>query len=358
MSDRKTCAVIGATGIAGQQFLACLEDHPWFEITALAASPRSAGKTYLDALRQANGSIGWWCGGMPGEHLTSMTVQDGAKLDPGAFDLIFTAVESDAAREIEPRLAAVTPTFSTASAFRYSDDVPLILPGINNAHIPLIERQRKERGWQGFVLPIPNCTTTGLAITLAPLHRAFGIDFAVMTSMQAVSGAGRNGGVLSLDVLDNIIPYIPKEEAKVQKETQKILGDLADGAITHADFGITCTCTRVAVIDGHFETVAVSLQRPASVGEARAAMEEAGSDLAGLPSAPTRLIKVHDDPFRPQPRLDRDLEKGMVTSVGRLREDDVLPNGLKYVLVSHNTSMGAARGATLLAEVAVSQGLV
>jgi len=357
MSDKKQVAVIGATGIAGQQFLACLKDHPWFKITALAASPRNAGKHYREAIQQADGSIGWWCGDMPDDDILDMVVEDGSTMDPERFDLIFTAVESDAAKEIEPRLAKHRPVFSTASAFRMAEDVPLILPGVNTHHLPLVERQ-KARGWNGFVLPIPNCTTTGLGITLAPLHRAFGIDFVVMTSMQAVSGAGRNGGVLSLDVIDNIIPYIPKEEEKVQAETQKVLGTLTEDKIVPANFGVTCSCTRVAVLDGHTETVAVALKQSATVGEARQAMESMGEEVRGLPSAPTQLIKVLDDPFRPQPKLDRDTENGMVTSVGRLREDHVLPNGLKFVLVSHNTQMGAARGATLLAEIAIKQGLL
>jgi aspartate-semialdehyde dehydrogenase len=247
--------------------------------------------------------------------------------------------------------------FSTASAFRMADDVPIILPGVNNHHLSLVERQQRERGWKGFVLPIPNCTTTGLGIALAPLYKEFGIQFVVMTSMQAVSGAGRNGGVLALDVVDNLVPYIPKEEQKVQAETQKVLGAVTDARIEPAKFGVTCTCTRVAVLDGHTETVALSLENPATVGEARAAMEAMGAELEGLPSAPKALIHVHDDPFRPQPRLDRDLGNGMVTSVGRLRADDVLPNGLKFVLVSHNTKMGAAAGATLVAELAVREGL-
>ena len=358
MSTRRRAAVIGATGIAGQQFLACLGDHPWFEVAGLAASPRNAGKSYRDALRQPNGSVGWWCGGLPNDRILDMVLQDASALDPGDYDVIFTAVESDAARELEPRLAAVRPVFSTASAFRMEPDVPLVIPGINSSHLALVDRQRKNRGWKGFVLPIPNCTTTGLAIALAPLHALFGVKFAVVTSLQAVSGAGRNGGVLTLDVLDNVIPYIPKEEEKVATEAQKILGVLSGDTVAPASFGITATCTRVAVLDGHTETVAVSLAQPATPDEARVAMEAIGSELEGLPSAPTRLIHVHDDPFRPQPRLDRDLERGMVTSVGRLRADHVLPNGLKFVLVSHNTSMGAARGATLLAELCVREGLM
>ena len=355
---RRRVAIVGATGIAGQQFVACLKGHPWFEVTALAASARSAGKTYREALQQPNGMLAWFCGAPPDDATMAMTVQDSASLDPDAFDVIFTAVESDAARELEPRYAARTPTFSTAAAFRMEEDVPLIIPGVNNEHLPLVEVQRKGRGWKGFVLPIPNCTTTGLAVALKPLHAAFGLELVVMTSLQAVSGAGRQGGVLGLDIIDNVIPYIPKEEEKVQRETQKILGTLHGERIAPCPVGVTCTCTRVGVLDGHFETAAVSLGRKASVAEARAAMEELGQDLRGLPSAPERLIFVHDDPFRPQPRLDRDRGAGMVTTVGRLREDTVLKNGLKFVLVSHNTRMGAASGATLLAELCVREGLV
>jgi aspartate-semialdehyde dehydrogenase len=358
MNQRKRVAVIGATGIAGQQFLDALVDHPWFEVTALAASPRSAGKAYCDAIRQPSGAMAWWCEKPCDPNFLEMTVQDAATLDPEAFDLIFTAVESDAARELEPRFAAHVPVFSTASAFRREPDVPLILPGVNNHHLPLVQRQRQERGWKGFVLPIPNCTTTGLAIALKPLQAAFGLDLVVMTSIQAVSGAGRHGGVLAMDVIDNLIPYIPKEEEKVQWETQKILGELVGNQIRPNDARITCTCTRAAVIDAHFETVAVSLRRPAEVAEARAAMEALGTDLEGLPSAPEQLIFVHDDPFRPQPRLDRNRGDGMVTTVGRLRNDEALENGLKFVLVSHNTRMGAARGAMLLAELTIREGLL
>jgi len=356
--ERKKVAVIGATGIAGQQFLVSLADHPWFEVTALAASPRSAGKRYQDALRQSNGAVAWWCEEDCDPTFMNMIVRDSSELDPTDFDLIFTAVESDAAREIEPRFAVHRPVFSTASAFRREEDVPLVIPGVNSHHLPLVQRQKETRGWNGFVLPIPNCTTTGLAVALKPLHDAFGVNLSVMTSMQAVSGAGRNGGVLSMDVIDNLIPYIPKEEEKVQWETRKILGNLVGNSIQMAPTAITGTCTRVATIDAHTITVAVSLDNPATIGEARTAMESLGTDLNGLPTAPEQLIYVHDDPFRPQPRLDRNRGDGMITSVGRLRKDDVLKNGLKFVLVSHNTRMGAARGAILLAELSIRQGLL
>jgi aspartate-semialdehyde dehydrogenase len=227
-----------------------------------------------------------------------------------------------------------------------------MVPGVNFAHARLIEQQRRRRGWRGFVTPLPNCTTMGLVITLKPLLDAFGIRRVVMTSMQGISGAGRSPGVVALDIVDNIIPYIVGEEEKVAKETGKILGTLGEGGIAPTRFPVSATCTRAAVIEGHTEAVTLSTERPCSVDEAVHAMRAYGEELARLrlPSAPRRMIVVHDDPFRPQPRLDRDADGGMATSVGRVRPDTALDNGLKYVLVSHNTKMGAAKGAVLVAE--------
>ena len=200
--------------------------------------------------------------------------------------------------------------------------------------------------------PGPNCTIVGLAMTLKPLEEAFGIQHVVMTSLQSVSGAGRSPGVMSLDILDNVIPYIPKEEEKVEAETRKVLGTIAGDTVEPAPFRVSATCTRVPVLDGHTEAVYVSLKRAATVDDVKHALREWGKDFValGLPSCPTALIDVSDDPYRPQPRLDRDREDGMLTSVGRVRADHALPNGIKYMLVSHNTKMGAARGAILVAE--------
>ncbi len=348
---KKKVAVIGATGIAGQQFLAALPNHPDFEITHLAASPRSAGKSYLEALQEPNGSTGWWCDEPLDPKYAAMTVLDSAEFDARDVDIVFTATESDAAKIIEPKYAQTTPVISTASAFRYENDVPIFIPGVNNDHAVLIDRQKRERGWKGFVTPIPNCTTTGLAIALKPIFDNWGIEKVVMTSMQAMSGAGRRGGVLGLDAIENVIPFIPGEEEKVQKETQKILGSLHGEQIESARFPISATCTRVAVLDGHFETVFVATEKPCSVDEVKAAMREFTGGLTGLPTAPTPMIHVFDDPFRPQPRRDRDLGGGMTTSVGRMREEKALgENGVKFVLVSHNTKAGAAKGAILVAE--------
>jgi aspartate-semialdehyde dehydrogenase len=228
---------------------------------------------------------------------------------------------------------------------------------VNLDHAQLIEVQRKRRGWKGFITPGPNCTTTGLAITLKPLDVAFGIERVVMTSMQSVSGAGRSPGVLGLDIIDNVVPYIAKEEEKVEKETKKILGTFSGDGITDGKFAVSCTCTRVNVIEGHTEAVFVGLRKRASVDEVKSAMREFGQEFLALklPSAPRHLITVSDDPYRPQPRLDRDNEDGMTTTVGRVREDAVV-GGVKYMLVSHNTKMGAAKGAMLVAEYLVHTG--
>lgn len=350
--NHKKVAVIGATGVAGQQFLASLADHPIFEITVLAASARSAGKTYQQALTNEAGALQWFCPEPLAPRFASMPVQDALAFDARDVDLVFAAVESDAARDLEPRYAKTTPVISTASAFRYEPDVPIFIPGVNMNHAALLATQKKNRRWQGFITPVPNCTATGLVMTLKPLQDRFGIRSVVMTSLQSCSGAGRSPGVMGLDILDNVIPYIPKEEEKVQRETQKILGRMVQDAIEPAPFPVSATCTRVPVLDGHTEAVYVSLERSAELADIKAALAEFGSEFAALklPSSPSSLIHVTDDPFRPQPRRDRDREDGMATTVGRLRVDPALPNGIKYLLVSHNTKMGAAKGAILVAE--------
>ncbi|HZP40637.1 MAG TPA: aspartate-semialdehyde dehydrogenase [Candidatus Binatia bacterium] len=358
---RRRVAVVGATGIAGQQFLASLAGHPWFEVTALAASARSAGRTYAEAIRDASGARRWWVADAePAADFLALQVQDATRLDPGSVDIVFAAVESDAARELEPLYARAVPVISTASAFRYEADVPIALPGVNLAtHLPLVAEQRRRRGWKGFVLPLPNCTTVGLAISLKPILDAFGIARVLMTSLQGISGAGRSPGVVALDIVDNVIPYIPKEEEKVATETAKILGRLGEGGIEPHPAAVGATCTRVGVLEGHTLSIIVETERRCDPAAAAEAMRAFRGDYAGLglPSAPAHPILVHDDPFRPQPRLDRDAEGGMATSVGRIRSEPAVPNGLKYVALSHNTRMGAAHGAVLVAEYLCHAGL-
>ena len=354
-------AIVGATGIVGQQFVLALQQHPWFRIEALAASRRSAGRTYGEALRDpGTGALRWYAGLLPDKTIFDLPVEDAETLEASRFDVIFTGIESDAAQALEPQYAKSCPVLSTASAFRYEDDVPVLIPGVNDDHARLVEQQRRQRGWKGFISPNPNCTTVGLAISLAPLVRAFGVDTVVMTSLQAVSGAGRNGGVLSLDIIDNIIPYIPKEEDKVRREVSKILGQVTTAGLEPWPMRISATCTRVPVMDGHTASVLAVTSRQASVSEAREAMASFGREFVelGLPSSPRQFIVMHDDPYRPQPRLDRDTDDGMATVVGRLRADTAFDNGLQYVVLSHNTKMGAAKGTVLAAEMLVHKGYI
>ena len=354
-------AIVGATGIVGQQFLVALKNHPWIEITALAASERSAGRSYKEAISDArSGALRWFCQEPPSEEVMTMPVQNAAEMDISALDIVFSAVESDQAKILEPKFAREKAVISTASAFRYDEDVPILIPGINSEHTKLINVQRKARGWKGFITPIPNCTTAGLAITLKPIYESFGVNAVIMTSMQALSGAGRSPGVIGLDILDNVIPFIVGEEEKVQQETQKILGSFAGNTVNPARFNVSCTCTRVNVREGHTESVFVSAQKTCAVDEITRVLREYNGLVGGaeLPSAPRHMIIVHEDPFRPQPRLDRDAEDGMATVVGRIRKDNVLENGIKYLLVSHNTKMGAAKGAVLVAELLIRDGYI
>jgi aspartate-semialdehyde dehydrogenase len=346
--------VLGATGIAGQQVLAALRQHPWFCVSALSGSERSAGKPFEQAIRDASGASRWFADGAPDPAVMSLVCLSSEQLLEAPIDLLFSAVSKEVAHDWEPRFAQRLPVISTASAFRYEADVPILVPGINDAHAPALKEQQRNRGWRGFIAPIPNCTTTGLAVSLKPLQDAFGIRAVMMTSMQAVSGAGRSDGVLALDVIDNVVPFIPGEEEKVEKETRKILG----GWGSSAPFAVSCTCTRVNVQDGHTESVFVGLEREADAQEAAEAMEGFKTEsLRGLPSAPPRLLQLVNDPFRPQPRRDRDAGDGMTVTVGRLREEPVL-KGVKYVVLSHNTKLGAGKGAALLAEVLTREGYV
>jgi aspartate-semialdehyde dehydrogenase len=353
--------VVGATGIVGQQFIVALKGHPWIEIAALAASEKSAGRSYKEAITDVqSGALRWFCQEPPVEEVMAMPVQNAAEIHVSALDIIFSAIESDHAKTLEPKFARDKAVISTASAFRYDEDVPVLIPGINSEHAKLIDVQRKARGWKGFITPIPNCTTTGLAITLKPIYESFGVNAVIMTSMQALSGAGRSPGVIGLDILDNVIPFIAGEEEKVQRETQKILGNFAGNSVNPAKFNASCTCTRVNVREGHTESVFVSTQKVCEVAEVARAMREynGSANEVDLPSTPKHMIIVHEDPFRPQPRLDRDAEDGMATVVGRIRQDSVLKNGIKYLLVSHNTKMGAAKGAVLVAELLIRDGYI
>jgi len=350
---KKKVAIIGVTGAVGQEFVLSLKDHPWFEVTQIAASERSAGKNYVDAIRDPDsGIIKWEVGGEIPEYIKGMTVKKIDEIDVAELDLVFSAVESNAARDIETKFAKDIPVISTSSAYRYEDDVPILIPGINDEQAELLDIQKKNRGWKGWVAPLPNCTTTGLAITMKPLYEKYGAKKVMMTSMQAISGGGRSPGVSAMDVTDNIIPYIPMEENKVRIETKKILGKLKDGKIEPADIRVSCTCTRVPVIDGHTESVFVETEKEVDPKNAKETYEQYNKEISvvGLPSAPKDYYAVHEDPTRPQPRIERQVGDGMTTTIGRLEKEELFDHGLKYILFSHNKKMGSAKGAVLLAE--------
>ena len=357
--DKKRVAIIGVTGAVGQEFVQSLENHPWFEVTQIAASERSANKNYLDAIKDTSGIIAWDVGGEIPEYIKSMTVRKIDDLDVSQLDLVFSAVESVAARDIETKMAADLPVISTSSAYRYEEDVPILIPGINDEQTELLEVQKKNRNWKGWIAPLPNCTTTGLAITLKPLLEKYGAKKVMMTSMQAISGGGKSG-VSAMGITDNIIPYIPKEEEKVRIETRKILGKLKDGKIEDADIKISCTCTRVPVIDGHTESVFVETSKEVDPLKAKDTYNQCNSEVSvvGLPSAPEKYYAFHEDPTRPQPRMERSVGDGMTTTIGRVEKEELFDHGLKYMLFSHNKKMGSAKGAVLLAEMLYKKGKI
>ena len=357
--DKKRVAIIGVTGSVGQEFVLSLNNHPWFEVTQIAASERSAGKKYPDAIREPSGIIAWDVGGEIPEYIKNMTVRRVDEIDTSQLDLVFSAVESEAARDIETNMASELPVISTSSAYRYEEDVPILIPGVNDEQVELLELQKKNRNWKGWVAPLPNCTTTGLAITLKPLLEKYGAKKVMMTSMQAISGGGKSG-VSAMGITDNIIPYIPKEEEKVRIETRKILGKLKDGKIEDADIRISCTCTRVPVIDGHTESVFVETEKEIDPKAAKETYNEYNKSIsvAGLPSAPKDYYAFHEDPTRPQPRMEREVGGGMTTTIGRVEKEELFENGLKYMLFSHNKKMGSAKGAVLLAEMLYKKGKI
>ena len=357
--NRKRVAILGVTGSVGQEFVQSLEDHPWFKVTQIAASERSAGKSYLDAIRNPGGIIGWDVGGEIPDYIKTMQVKQIDELDIENLDLVFSAIESKAARDIETKMAAHLPVISTSSAYRYEEDVPILIPGINDEHSDLLDIQKKNRNWKGWVAPLPNCTTTGLVITLKPLVEMYGAKKVLMTSMQAISGGGKSG-VAAMDIAGNILPYIPNEEGKVKRETRKILGKFDGKKINDADIRVSCTCTRVPVVDGHTESVFVETSQSIDPEKAKELynMCNRNSSVTGLPSAPKNYYAFHEDPTRPQPRMEQSVGDGMTTTIGRVEREELFNNGLKYMLFSHNKKMGSAKGAVLLAEMLYKKGKI
>lgn len=349
---KRKVAILGATGAVGQRFIQLLDGHPWFEIEVLAASERSAGKKYQNACSWILDSE------MPCEIAEMNVVNSDLKSveEAGNVDIVFSSLPAEVAKPLEIEFAKEYPVFSKASAHRLEEDVPLLIPEVNPDHLALISIQRKRRKWNGFICTDPNCSTIQLAMTLKPLM-AYGVSNVIVSTMQALSGAGYPG-VASLDIIDNVIPYIQGEEEKMQRETLKILGKSDGSKVCPASFRMSTSCNRVNVRDGHVECVFVKLQSKPSIKE----IEEAFKSFSGkpqelkLPSAPKRPIIVRNEPSRPQPRFDRDAGEGMSITVGRLREDPVLT--IKYICLGHNTIRGAAGASLLSAELAAKEGYI
>ena len=347
MSSKIPVGILGATGVVGQRFIQLLEGHPWFEVAWLAASDRSEGKPYAEAAR-------WRLKTQIPASVARMRVSPATP--DGAPKVIFAALDSSIAAEMEPRFAeAGHAVITNSSALRMVKDVPLVIPEVNADHVKLIECQAWRRKNGGFVVTNPNCSAIGLVIALAPLHQRFGIETVMAVTMQAVSGAGYPG-VASLDILGNVIPYIAKEEEKMEEETLKLLGKLNGSGVIPAPFKMSAQCNRVAVEDGHTESVSIKLKKNVdkdSVLEAWNSFRSVPQEKK-LPSAPEIPVRYVDSSDRPQPRFDVEFGHGMTTTVGRLRPCSVLD--WKFTVLSHNTIRGAAGAALLNAELLKVEG--
>lgn len=348
MAEKIPVGVLAATGSVGQRFIQLLDGHPWFEVTAISGSERTQGGLYGEVCKWVlSEPMPAWAHGMRVLEST-----------PEAFDtpLVFSALPSSPAKEIEPQFAkAGVLVCSNASAYREAPDVPILLPEVNPEHVRLLDQQRQGRGWPGGIVTNPNCTSTGMTVALKALQDAFGLQHVFAVSLQALSGAGYPG-VASLDILDNVIPYIGGEEEKVEWEPRKMLGHYQEGEIQLADFVISAHTNRVAVSDGHLVCLSVAFERRASAAQAAEALSSYTADAAvqELPSAPRPLIRVLEEKDRPQPRLDRMTGKGMTTVVGRIRPDPIYD--VRLVVLSHNTIRGAAGGSIFNAELLVDRG--
>ncbi len=340
--------VLGATGMVGQRIVKLLSTHPWFELTEVAASERSSGKLYADAIR-------WHLEGPVPEVARKLVVKDlDANLD---CDFVFSALDSSVAGEAEEKFArSGYPVVSNSKNHRMDPDVPLLIPEVNAGHVQAIPVQQKNRGYDtGFIVTNPNCSTAGLVVVLKPLADAFGIEKLFVVTMQAISGAGYPG-ISGMDILGNVVPYISGEEEKMEEEPQKILGKWDGSRYIGAGLGISAHCNRVPVVDGHTECVSVRLKKTATLDEVRAALRafQVSEELAELPTAVKNPVVVMDEPDRPQPRKDANLGNGMAAVVGRVRECPLLD--VKLTLLSHNLVRGAAGAALLNAELLAAKG--
>lgn len=337
--------VLGATGMVGQRFIQLLENHPDFELTALAASSRSAGKRYEDATT-------WYLDEEMPESVRDIIVTE---TTPEAMsndvDIVFSSIPTDLALKIEKDFAKDYVVASNASAHRMKKNIPLVIPEVNPEYLDMIDAQQKENNWDGFIVTNPNCSTIALTLSLKPIVDNFDIKSIRVSTMQAISGAGYNG-VPSMAIVDNLVPYIGNEEEKMESETLHLLGNYNGDTVVNPDFKLSASCHRVPVIDGHTEAVFIELEDDFKIDD----VEDKMANFKGLPqkldlySAPKNPVIVKQEQDRPQPRMDRNAGNGMAVSVGRLRKDQAFDNSFKYVLVGHNTIRGAAGASVLNAE--------
>jgi aspartate-semialdehyde dehydrogenase len=342
-------SILGATGAVGQRFVEMLVHHPYFEIVALTGSDRSAGKPYGQACR-------WVLTGSIPKEVRELLIQPTSTNMPGK--VAFSALPAPVAREWEPKLAEVGyAVCSNASALRLTPGVPLLIPEINYNHLEMIPLQRSQLGWKGMAVTSPNCTTNGIAMTLKPLDDAFGVEAVFASTMQAISGAGYPG-LASLDIQDNVIPFINGEEEKIQTETNLLLGKMKNGMRVDAQIQISAHANRVAVLDGHTIALSIKFKHKPSVDDAIQILENfrGPTEVQQMPTAPEQPILVRQEPDRPQPRRDRDAGNGMSISVGRIRPCSLFD--LRMVSVVHNTVRGAAGGSVLNAELLYARGLL
>lgn len=345
--------VLGATGTVGQRFVQLLADHPWFEVAAVTGSARTAGRPF-------RAGVNWVIGGDIPPAVADLIVQPTEPaLDlPGQPPIVFSALPTAEALEWEPKFAAAGyAVITNASAFRMTPDVPLLIPEINPDHTGLIPAQQARHNWPGFIVASPNCSTTSAILPLKVFQDAFGLEAAVIVTMQALSGAGYPG-VSAMDIMDNVIPHIGGEDGKLENEPKKLLGAFQDGALQLADIRVSAQANRVPVIDGHLASVSVKLGRRATAAEAIAALQawQPPAICRELPTSPANLLIYRPEPDRPQPRLDRDNGQGLAWTVGKVRACDVLD--VRYMAITHNTLRGAASGSILNAELLVRQGYI
>ncbi len=352
LQARIPVAVLGATGMVGQRFIELLQGHPWFELVALAASEQHGGRPYTEVSR-------WRLSGDMPASVAQLPVLPCRPEALAGVKIVFSALPADVAGEVETAFAqAGMAVFSNAKNYRMATDVPLLIPEVNADHAAAIVQQRKLRGWSGCIVTNANCSATPLVMALKPLHQAFGVSKVLVTTLQAISGAGYPG-LPSYDILDNAIPYISGEEEKLESETRKMLGSWEEGrGFQDAPIVVSAHCNRVATREGHLECASIELERNVAPEEIIAAWEHyiPEPQQLQLPTAPSHALLYRNEPDRPQTLRDRDAGHGMTVTLGRLRRDPIL--SYKFVALGHNTIRGAAGGSILNAEVCVSKGLI